>query len=192
MPKIHTEEMPGFYLHYPTLVCIVTTKGFGKENAMACAWHSPISAVPRLYGVSISPRRYTYDLILNSGQFAINFVPFEKAELVAQMGAVSGRDMDKLARFGIETEAPLKLQCPILKDAYASYECQLYDHHTYGDHEWLVGEIVAIHYLEEATTAENMINLANIRPTLYLGAERYLSSASEVIVHLDREKYRTQ
>ena len=191
MPKIRTETMEGFYLHYPALVCIVTAKAFGKENAMACAWHSPVSGVPRLYGVSISPRRYTYELILNSGQFAVNFVPFEKAELVAQMGAISGRDIDKLGRFGIETEEPLKLQCPILKDAYASYECRLCEHHTYGDHEWFVGEIVAIDYLEEATTIGNMINLAYMKPTLYLGTERYLSSASEVIVHLDREKYRT-
>ncbi|OGO04625.1 MAG: hypothetical protein A2Y60_02080 [Chloroflexi bacterium RBG_13_54_9] len=191
MAKIRIEKMEGYFLHYPTLVCVVTTKALGKEDAMACAWNSFISAAPPLYGVSISPRRYTHELILNSGQFAINFVPFDKAELVAQMGAVSGRDMDKLARFGIETEAPLKLQCPILKDAYASYECQLYDHHTYGDHEWFVGEIVAAHYLEEAA-AENMINLDNIKPTLYLGAERYLSSANEVVIHLERERYRTQ
>jgi len=184
--------MEGFYLHYPTLVCVVTAKAFGKENAMACAWHSAISGSPRLYGVSLSPRRYTHDLILNSRQFALNFVPFEKAEFIAQVGAVSGRDVDKLERFGIETEEPLKVECPILKDAYASYECQLYDHHTYGDHEWFVGEIVAAHFLEEAITEERTINLASIRPSLYLGAERYLTSSNDTIVHHDREKYRAQ
>jgi flavin reductase (DIM6/NTAB) family NADH-FMN oxidoreductase RutF len=30
----------------------------------------------------------------------------------------------------------------LLKDAYASYECNLLDNKTYGDHVWVVGDIV--------------------------------------------------
>jgi len=39
---------------------------------------------------------------------------------------------------------------PVLKDAYAAYECKLVDSKPYGDHLWIVGEIVAVHFLEEA------------------------------------------
>ena len=51
----------------------------------------------------------------------------------------------------VATEKPLKTAVPILGAAYAAYECKLVDDREYGDHRWLVGEVVAVHLLEERT-----------------------------------------
>src|SRR3990172_8840450 len=140
MKKISSEQLAHFYLHYPTVVAVVTTQWQGKENAMSAAWHSPLSAAPRLYGVSISPKRFTHEMIKSSGEFALNFLPYSAVETISRMGSVSGRDGDKLAVFGIATQKGLKVQAPILEEAYAAYECRVVASHTYGDHEWFVGE----------------------------------------------------
>jgi flavin reductase (DIM6/NTAB) family NADH-FMN oxidoreductase RutF len=151
---------------------------------MTVAWHSSISINPPLYGISISPERFTYQLITESKEFGINFIPWQKASLAATVGGTSGQETDKFQLFAIEKERPLRTEVPILKDAYAAYECKLVDSKPYGDHIWVVGEIVAVHFLEEAFTPEKILNLAKIKPVLYLGSEFYATTdKSSLIFH---------
>lgn len=176
MSKIVTENIGKFSQHYPKVAAIVTATSRGKDNAMAAAWHSSISINPPLYGVSISPKRFTYQLILESKEFGINFIPLEKASLVAKVGGTSGQEIDKLELFNVEKEKPLKTKVPILKDAYAAYECKLVDNKPYGDHIWVVGEIVAVHFLKEVFTEEGIVDLNKVKPLFYLGSEFYASA----------------
>ncbi len=176
MPKIITENIAGFSQHYPKVAVIVTASAGGKDNAMTAAWHSSISVNPPLYGVSISPKRFTYQLITESREFGINFIPFEKASLAAFVGGTPGQEINKFERLNIKKEKPLKTGVPILKDAYAAYECKLVDSKAYGDHIWVVGEIVVVHLLEEVFTEKQVLDLNKIKPLLYLGAEFYATT----------------
>ena len=83
---------------------------------------------------------------------------------------------DKFEIFNIKKEKPLKTGAPILEEAYAAYECKLMDSQPYGDHIWIVGEIVAVHFLEEAFTPGGIIDLDKIKPLLYLGSDVYAST----------------
>jgi flavin reductase (DIM6/NTAB) family NADH-FMN oxidoreductase RutF len=176
MPKIVTEDMGKFSQHYPKVAVIVTASARGRDDAMTAAWHSSISFRPPLYGVAITPKRFTYQLITESREFGINFIPSEKASLAAAIGGTSGQQMDKFERFNIKKEKSLKTTAPILKDAYAAYECKLVDSKSYGDHIWIVGEIVAVHFLEEAFTPAEVLNLDKIKSLLYLGSDFYAST----------------
>lgn len=189
MAKVSMAGAGKYSHHYPRVALIVTVHAGGKENCMAAAWHSSISVNPPLFGVSIAPKRFTLELILESKEFGVNFMPIEKAELVASVGGISGREGDKFQRWGIEKEKPLKTSVPVLKDAYACYECRLVDHKTYGDHVWVVGEILASHFEEKLFTAEQALNLERVSPALYLGAELYTIPAKDTIRHLDRKVY---
>ncbi len=177
----------GYYQHNPRVPVIVTSHSQGRENAMAVAWHMAISHTPPLYGVSIAPKRYSYKLILESLEFGINFVPYDKAELIATAGGGSGHDVDKFSRFQLTKVKPLKTSVPILKDAYAAYECKLVDHRTYGDHELLVGEVLATHYDSECFDEQGILDLEQVAPTLYLGADIYVGIARESLQVLNRK-----
>ena len=189
MAKINKESIGEFYQHYPKVAVIVTACAHGKDNAMAVAWHSPVSFEPPLYGVSISQKRFTYQLISESKEFGINFVPFESAKLVASVGGSKGEKVDKFKKFGLAKEKPLKTGAPILKDAYASYECKLVDNRTYGDHIWMVGEILTVHFAEKVLTSKGVLDLDKITPVLYLGAELYVTTDKESLRLLDRDVY---
>src|SRR4030042_864333 len=190
MAKISIEGAGRFSYQYPRLVFIVTSHARGKDNAMTVAWHSPISVKPPLYGIAISPRRSTYELILEGKEFAVNFLPFEKTELMASVGGSRGEEIDKFERFHIAKEKALKTAVPLLKDAYAIYECKLIDHQVYGDHVGMVGEIVITHILEEAFTSEGLLDMARFNPALYLSGEFYLTPAKNTLKHLDPPIYR--
>jgi len=189
MAKVISEGIGAFYQHYPRVATIVTAQAKGKENAMAVAWHAPLSFAPPLYVISISPKRFTYQLIVESKEFGINFLPFEEAELVASVGGSSGQEVDKFQRFNIARDKPVKTTVPILKAAYAAYECKLFDDRGYGDHRLLVGEIVAVHLLKEVFTLEEVLDLDKVSPALYLGRELYITASRDKVRRLDREVY---
>jgi len=186
MPRTVTEDVGKFSQHNPKVAVIVTAGAKGKEGAMTVAWHSSISFKPPLYGVAVTSKRFTYQLIMESREFAINFIPLEKASLAAAIGGTSGREMDKFERFNVKTEKGLKTTAPILKDAYAAYECKLVDSKPYGDHIWLVGEIVAVHFLEEVFTAAETLDLNKVRPLLYLGSDFYASTDKNSVTLIKR------
>jgi flavin reductase (DIM6/NTAB) family NADH-FMN oxidoreductase RutF len=186
MPKKFTEDIGKFSQHYPKIAVIVTASARGRNAAMTAAWHSSISLNPPLYGISIASKRFTYQLITESREFGINFIPFEKASLAAAIGGISGQQMDKFERLNIKKEQPLKTTAPILKDAYATYECKLVDSKPYGDHFWIVGEIVAVHFLEEAFTTAAVLDLAKIKPLLYLGSDFYASTDNNSVSFIER------
>lgn len=48
-----------FYYFFPQAVAVVGI----EKNVMPAAWHTPISADPPLYGVLISPKRHTFELL---------------------------------------------------------------------------------------------------------------------------------
>ena len=192
MAKVISEGIGTFSQHYPRVAIIVTAQAKGKANAMAVAWHSVISVNPPLYGVLIATKRFTHQLIADSKEFGVNFLPFEMAELVASVGGSSGREMDKFQKFNIALDKPVKTAVPILKNAYAAYECRLVDDKLYGDNRLLVGEIVAVHWLEEAFTPEGTLDSDKISPILYLGRDVYLTAARDKVRHLDRKVYGKQ
>jgi len=189
MAKVISEGIGKFYHHYPKVATIVTAQAKGKENAMAAAWHTSISFKPPIYGVSISPKRFTYQLIVDSKEFGVNFLPFDSVELIASVGGSTGAEVDKFQRLNIAKDKPVKTAVPILKAAYAAYECKLIDDRGYGDHRWLVGEIVAVHWLKKVFTPEEVLDLNKVSPALYLGGELYSTVAKDTIRSLDRDVY---
>ena len=176
MSKVIMDNIGKFSQHYPKVAVIVTASAGGKDNAMTVAWHSSISVKPPLYGISLAPKRFTYSLILESKEFGINFIPWEKAAIAGLVGGTSGKEADKFERFNIEKEKPSKTSIPILKDAYAAYECRLVDNRPYGDHIWVVGEIVAVQIIKEAFTEQEVLDLNKVKPLLYIGSEFYATA----------------
>jgi len=188
MAKTGITGESSFYHHYPSIAAVITAQFEGKKGIMAAAWHAPISHTPPIFGVSLAPKRHTYKLIERAKEFAINFLPFDKAALVVSVGSVSGAEVDKFKKFGIETEKALKTSAPILKDAYAAYECKLIDSREYGDHIWIVGGIVATHFDRTLFTADETINLRRASPILYMGADCYTIPSSADLRVIERDK----
>ncbi|MDZ4246369.1 MAG: flavin reductase family protein [Dehalococcoidia bacterium] len=183
------EGAGNYHYHFPSSAVIVTARHEGKENAMTAAWHAPFSFSPPYYGVLISPRRFTFQLINSSRQFGINFMPLEQAELAAAVGGSKGAEVNKFEKYNIKKDSPVKTSVPIIKTAYAAYECSLVDSKTYGDHELFVGEIVAVHFDQKAFPGKGLDLSSGVAPLLYLGGENYSSTDKNITRFVDRQIY---
>ncbi len=166
-----------FYFHYPFPVTVVVVKVNGKINMMSAVWHTQLSFSPPLYGVLISPKRYTFDILRRAKQFTLNFVDFDIMETVAFVGNTSGRDVDKASEFDIALRDGRIVDTPVLEEAYAAYECELFDERAYGDHVMFVGKIVGVHYDENLFYGEKYHpQVERVKPVLYIGDDSYLTT----------------
>jgi flavin reductase (DIM6/NTAB) family NADH-FMN oxidoreductase RutF len=187
MDKRSTEGVGVFAQHYPRVAAVITAQHEDKSNAMTAAWHTPVSFSPPLFAVAVSPKRFTYQLIVRSKEFAVNFMPAGYAEAVAAIGGSNGEALDKFHVFGLKHDHSLKTLAPILRSAYAAYECRLFEDRPLGDHQLLVGEIVAVHWQKGAFMEDSSLDLHAASPLLYLGNEHYASTEGCTIRTLERQ-----
>lgn len=158
---------------FPKLAVLATLLDkSGKPNIITLAWHSAVSIKPPMYGVSIDPRRYSHDGILENGEFVINFCDWSIIDQVHYCGRHSGRKFDKFAETGLTPKPAQEVKPPIIAEGYCALECKLAGHHMYGDHTWFVGEVVAITC---DPVFEDDLLKEDIDPLYYLGNNEYTS-----------------
>lgn len=115
-----------------------------KPNIITVAWTGLINTIPPKTYISVRPSRHSYELIKESGEFAINLTPTSLVKQADWCGIHTGRKVDKFARCNLtpdeanEISAPLILECPI------SLECKVFDVITMGTHDMFLADIVAV------------------------------------------------
>ena len=179
--RITSEEPESIFQHRPVVATIVTAHAKGRDNALAIGLHTLISHNPPICGIAVMPQKFTYELIAESKEFGVNYMSFQEVKLVCAVGTSTGRKIDKFQKFNIAKDKPVKTGVPILEKAYAAYECKLIDDTGYGSHRWLVGDIVAVHWLKEVYTPENILDLNKVNPILFLGRNLYLTASKDTI-----------
>ncbi|WP_257347561.1 flavin reductase family protein [Pseudalkalibacillus decolorationis] len=167
---------------YPGMVAIVTVSYKGEDNVMAAGWHSYISYKPAIYGVAIGRERHTHELVKKAGRFAINFLPFEKAEFIQQTGTYSGSDTNKLELGGVGFDRGIMVDAPILHDAYVAYECQTIDVNSYGDHDWFVADIMKFYRDDALFKEDGLPDFGKLEIPLYLGRSSYLKADMKSVI----------
>lgn len=164
-----------FYYPRPLVVVGVWDQKNQRANFVPVAWAGPLASRPPLFGVSISPRSYSHQVLMQSGEFSLSFLPWHEVELMAQLGAVSGRDVDKVATYGLELIEPEVITAPLLAKAYVAAECRVAGRHALGDQVLFVGEVLRVAAREGIFAPDGTLRLDAVLPALYLGANRYLT-----------------
>lgn len=67
---------------YPSMVAVVGVMAEDGPTFMAAGWHAYISMAPPMYGVAIGRQRFTYDKVVHTGRFTINFLPFKETAFI--------------------------------------------------------------------------------------------------------------
>lgn len=166
-------------LLHPKLVVLVVSVGReGRANVMPAAWVTPVSADPPLVAVAVSPRRHTYKLIRETGEFTLNPVEASMLRLVEDTGSSSGSEVDKFKAYSIETLSPLTVKAPCIKDALACIECVVSAEYPCGDHSLFIGEVKAARARQDAWR-NSLYDLSRVKLLLHLGGDKYVV-ASEI------------
>lgn len=139
---------------YPEqLAVVVAREAGGKCNPIAVAWAMPTSEQPPMIAIAIGKGRYSAGVIRSAGAFVVAYPSPAQAGEVLHFGTRSGADEDKLAERGTPTQCAARIDCVLLREAVANFECALRHEYPAGDHLIFVGEIVAAHVHSDASLA---------------------------------------
>jgi len=173
-------KQPRHFNHfYPAVPVVIGVEARGRVNFMPAVWNLGLSFDPPLFGVGVSPKRFTHGLLEEASAFGVTFHPFEQAGLVQRLGSLSGREVDKVAAFGLEVVRGRALDVPLLDGFYAAYELEKTDALATGDHTLFVGRVRGIWEDPDAFAGETL-NPVRVRALLYYGRYRYGHPAPEV------------
>jgi flavin reductase (DIM6/NTAB) family NADH-FMN oxidoreductase RutF len=97
---------------------------------MAAAWSMPVEFTPPRIAVVIDKSTFTREIVLASGELALNLPCRAIADMAYTVGSVSGREAasegkDKFAQYGIEFFNGPELGLPLVEGCIAWLECRL-------------------------------------------------------------------
>ena len=143
---------PSTLLNPVPVVLITCADESGKANIITVAWAGTVNSEPPMLSVSIRKERYSYGLIKQKGQFAVNLTTERMAFATDICGVKSGRDVDKFELAKLTPTKASVIDVPIIKESPVSLECVVKDTVDLGSHDMFIAEIVAV------DVDENLLN----------------------------------
>ena len=169
--------------YYPHQPVVLGVNDGEKANFMPCVWNTGLSYDPFLYGVSVKKERYTNKILKKTKFFSINFLDFKHVKLIRALGRSTGRLVDKTKEFKINFSKGFNSNVPILTNSYLSFECKKKFEFKLGTHTLFVGRVKLIH-TDNNISKKSILDTEKISPTLYLGADNYISINQNSILNL--------
>ena len=138
----------------PVPPALVTCKDGDRENVLTVAWTGIVNSDPPKTYISVRPSRYSYEIIKNSGVFAINLTTKALVRAADWCGVRTGAKLDKFERCRLLREKANEIDCPILADSPLVLECRVTDVIPLGSHDMFLADIVAVD-VDEALVDES-------------------------------------
>ena len=126
----------------PGPVVMVTTASGARTNIMTMSWHMMIDFEPPLIAFIVGNRGFTFDVLKKTKECVINIPTMELAQQVVACGNVSGRKLDKFAKFGLTPSAATRVQAPLIDECFANLECRVIDAKLAAKYNLFIVEVV--------------------------------------------------
>lgn len=149
----------GAALAAPVPPALVTCRYGDIENVFTVAWTGIVNTIPPKTYISVRKERFSYNLIEESGVFAINFAPSEMARAVDFCGVKSGKNTDKFKEAHLTKAVASKIDVPIIEECPLSLECVVTDKIELGSHTMFLADIVAVDVDEKLVDSEGKLHL---------------------------------
>ena len=170
------------YLLHPYNTALVTCcDAQGNANIITIAWLIPVSVHPPMVGICMRSERHSYGFIQETGEFVVNFAPYEIAQQALFCGRKTGRDVDKFAATGLTPIPAQQVRAPVIAECPAHLECRLVQVIPTGDHHLLTGEVLGAYARPGVLGEDGLWDLEHARPLLHLGRNRFTTPRAETI-----------
>lgn len=145
--KVNIKASSNVFPILPTIMLSARgiNKPFNKDNIITLARVTSLTSNPPCVCVSIKESRFSYQQIIESGEFVINFVDSELTYAADWCGVKSGREYDK---FKICKLTPVPIEklstAPAVLESKLSLGCKLVQTIHMADYGIFIGEIVSV------------------------------------------------
>lgn len=131
-----------------------------KPNIITIAWVGTVNSDPPMVSISVQKKRYSYDMIVHSGEFVVNLVGERQCHAMDYCGVRSGRDCDKWADCHL-TPVPARGMnfAPAIAECPGYLACKVRQTMELGSHVMFIGEVVGVGVQEELFDADGSMHL---------------------------------
>lgn len=167
----------------PGAVALVSAAHKGRDNLFAVTWNMPVRKDPGMVAILSGKRHFTYPLIADSGEMALNLPTENLREAVFGCGSVSGhKEEDKWTRFGLTREEGRVIGAPLVREAVARLECRICQVVDLGKSALLLAQIVAADIEEEHYNEKDggYTYASGLKLLHHLGGNRFSVSEREI------------
>ena len=119
---------------------VLTVRHGGGETGMLASWVQQCSFEPPQVSVCVRRDRTVNGWLTPGAAFTLNVLDRDAKAIVGHFGR--GFEEGEPAFEGLEVERPAGAP-PVLRDALACLECQVVERFAAGDHDLIVGRVVA-------------------------------------------------
>lgn len=136
---------PGNMLYPLPAVLVSVGDESGRTNILTVAWTGTICTNPAMVYISVRPERYSYPMLVKSGEFVINLTTSRLAQVTDYCGVRSGRDVDKWKETGLHAGKSVSLlHAPIIEESPVNIECRVTEIKELGSHHMFLAEVGAV------------------------------------------------
>ena len=158
------EDLFGYVPTVPAMVSCVDAAG--RPNIIPLISWSFVNRWPPKITIGICEGAYTpsyfvrasHRMILETGEFVVNFLDVSLWEPMLLTGELSANDLsvDKFAAAGLTPGKSLVVKAPTIEECPISIECVVREHLSLGSHHLYAGEVVAYHQYGEVVRQESL------------------------------------
>ena len=164
----------GGAFEYPIPAALITCGTMEDSNIMTVAWTGIVNTKPPMVYVSIRPERYSYNMIKENMEFAINLTNENLAFATDWCGVRSGRKFDKFKEMNLTKEKANFVKCPIIKESPVSLECKVVDIKELGSHTMFLAEVISIDPDEKYINEKGEFDISKCNLIAYANGGYYL------------------
>ena len=145
-----------------TVVC--TEKPDGSTNLATVSWWTYLSFNPNMIAFAMAKTSYSGERVRETGNVIVTVPGAEIADAVMGCGSTTGRNTDKVAKFGIELASVEGSKIQIPAHSRVAIQCHMKEYHETGDHYLYICDVEQVYgnEAEEALFAWN--GYSQLRP----------------------------
>lgn len=164
---------PGNMLYPLPVVMVSVADKDGNSNIITVAWAGTVCTNPPMVSISVRPSRYSYNMIMETGEFVINLTTKDLVYATDYCGVRSGRDVDKWKEMKLTPVESAQVKVPAIAESPVNIECKVVKQENFGSHDVFTANVVAVHVDEDYMDEKGSFHLSQANPIVYSHGEYY-------------------
>ena len=173
MVKRELSPVKALSLLHTGCTVLVTCGHKDSCNIITIAWISPVSSKPPGVIISVKGDRYSYNLLKECGEYAINIPDIKILPQVHFCGTKSGKDVNKFQETNLTGIEAKTIDTLLIDECVGHLECKIVQTLDVGQHTLFVGEVTTAQVAEDYFDTFWITGRKGVRTLHYLGGRKY-------------------
>ena len=171
----------GSALLAPVPPVMVSCGDMEHSNIITVAWSGITNTIPPKTYISVRPKRHSYQIIKERGEFVLNLTPASLVRAADYCGMYTGAKVDKFEKCKLTRAAAEEVSAPMIAECPLSLCCRVTDVIPLGSHDMFLADILSVYVNGELMDEQGKLHLERADLCAYAHGDYY--SLGKILGH---------